>query len=214
VSFVRRPGGPLRYLLLVLTLLSTASVAAQEESGSSAGASYLALCEELSAAEAALAVRILEERAVPDAAQLEELRRLEEEARLSLYGDLMDRSALLVMLAEERLAEQSLEASRPEREREFLESRELSDREAAARKRRTVAVWGSVGTTVASFAAAFTFWYLSEVQDERYFTATSVEAALRHRTYFKLFSWASYVAAGAGIVGVGVTVPVLLRSRP
>jgi hypothetical protein len=203
--------GP-RPILIALVLLAAVCGAAQEQSGGSAGASYLLLDKQVGAAEQELAARILQEGAPLTERDLEKLQGLLEEARISLYGDLMDRSALLVMLAEESIARESLIGTRSQREKEFLESRALQEKEATARRRRSAVLWGSVGTTAASFAAAFAFWYLSEWQDERYFSAPTVEEAVRHRTYFKLFSWASYLAAGVGVIGVGVTVPVLLRS--
>ena len=192
---------------------SPEGASAGPEAPASAGTTYLLLYDEIQQAQETLSDKILGGGAV-EAADVERLSQLAEEARLSLYGDLIDRSALLLVLAEEQLAEQRLAGSGAVRTGEIMKSRELEARSAQARRRRSAGLWGSLGTSTVSFAMAFTFWYLSEWQDEQYFLAASVDDAVRHRTYFRLFSWVSYLSAGVGVVSAGISIPFLVGSRP
>jgi len=190
------------------------SGASGSDAAGSAASAYLLLYRQIHDAERALADKILGTGGAVDAADVEGLAELAQEARLSLFGDLIDRSALLLVLAEERLVQERLTASRAARVGEIMKSRELEARAADARQGRSAALWGTLGTSAASFALAFTFWYLSEWQDEQYFLAPTVDDAVQHRTYFKLFSWMSYLSAGVGVLSAGVAIPVLARRHP
>jgi hypothetical protein len=209
------PAGRLVLPILFCFLVTVLPGVSQEQNAiGPAGTSYLLLQEEIRAAERALADRILGEGGPLSAAEVEELEQLKQEARLSLYGDLIDRSALLLVLAQDQLAQELLRRSRIDRANEILQSRELEQRAAASRVRRTIGLWSSLGAAAASFTAAFTLWYLSERQDERYLAADTVDEAMRHRTNFKVLSWASYLAAGVGVLSAGVSIPVLAGRGP
>lgn len=227
--------GPLRRLALLLPLfvilagVAAAPLCAQEAGGEEAGGAgaagnpaeaatgpagtaYLLLRGEIDEAEQALARKILGAAGAVERADVERLEELSRKARLSLHGDLIDRSVLLLILAEERLARDRLADSRAHRIEEIMASRELEERAARAARGRTAALWGSLGTGAASFAAAFTFWYLSEWQDEQYFQAATLDDAVKHRTYFKVFSLMSYLSAGVGVLSAGISIPLLAGS--
>jgi hypothetical protein len=210
------PAGRLIPPIVVLCFLVTVlpGVSQEQNAPGSASSSYLPLYEEVRAAEQALADRILGEGEPLSASEVEELEKLNQEARLSLYGDLIDRSALLLVLAQDQLAQELLRQSRVDRASEILQSRELEQKAAASRVRRTIGLWSSLGTAAASFTAAFALWYLSEWQDEQYLEAETVDEAMRHRTNFKLLSWASYLAAGVGVLSAGLSIPVLAGRGP
>jgi hypothetical protein len=197
----------LRLLLLVALIGGAGGLEAQDSGGASTpaavpapsiGSQYLLLEQQIREAEGFLADRILGAAGSIGPQDVQRLSALAETARVSLYGDLIDRSALLLVLAEEALALEQHAASRATRLEEILRSRELEAQAELARRRRTAALSSSLGATAAAFATAFTFWYLSEWQDQQNFQATSIDDAVRHRRNFKLFSWVSCLAAGAG----------------
>ena len=67
--------------------------------------------------------------------------------------------------------------------------------------------------TLISFASAFTLWGLAELQDRRYFQATSIEEASLHRRLFQVFSVGSMVGATIGVVGAGVSATLYAGTR-
>jgi hypothetical protein len=71
----------------------------------------------------------------------------------------------------------------------------------------------SFNTTLVSFAAAFAFWGLGELQDRRYFESTTIEGATLHRRLFQIFSIGSLVGATVGVIGAGVTVTLYAGAR-
>jgi hypothetical protein len=80
----------------------------------------------------------------------------------------------------------------------------------AARDKRLRACFN---TTLISFAAAFTFWGLGELQDRRYFESTAIDEAALRRRLFQIFSIGSLVGATIGVVSAGVTVALYAGAR-
>lgn len=168
------------------------------------------LYEELSAglaqAEALVAGLSLQDESSVTAEQLEALRSLNRQIRGSLYSDLIDRSDLLLLLAQEQLLfhqdpqqpQSRLEGILRDSSQDVQEDKRKEDREKALR--------ACFNTTLVSFAAAFTFWGMSELQDRRYFESTAIEDARLHRRLFQVFSIGSLVGATLGVVSAGVTV--------
>ena len=175
------------------------------------------LYEELSAglaqAVALVAGISLQDESSVTAEQLEALRSLNRQIRGSLYSDLIDRSDLLLLLAQE----QSLLSRDPQQLRSRLEGilRDSSQdaQEGKRKDGRETALRACFNTTLVSFAAAFTFWGLSELQDRRYFESTAIEDARLHRRLFQVFSIGSLVGATLGVVSAGVTVTLFTRIR-
>ena len=64
----------------------------------------------------------------------------------------------------------------------------------------------SLATTVASFALAFTFWGLGEMQDQMYFQAATIDEAIVHRRFFQVFTIGSLVSTAVEVAGAGVSV--------
>ena len=68
-------------------------------------------------------------------------------------------------------------------------------------------------TTLISFASAFTLWGLGELQDRRYFQATTIEEGTLRRRLFQVFSIGSMVGAAVGAVSAGVSVTLYAGAR-
>ena len=174
---------------------------------------YEELSADLAQAEALMAGMALEDEEAPTAQQLEALRSLDLQMRGSLYTDLMDRSDLLLLLTREQMLfhrdQQELQARA---EGLLHDSRqEARDRKRSADREKVLRT--SFNSTLVSFAAAFTFWGLGELQDRRYFESTTAEEAARHRRLFQIFSIASLVGATVGVVSAGVSVTLYAGGR-
>jgi hypothetical protein len=145
--------------------------------------------------------------------QLESLVFLNRQIRGSLYSDLIDRSDLLVLLARDQMNldrdPQQLEL----RMEEILQDsrRDARNLEKAAAREKVLRT--SFNTTLISFASAFTLWGLAELQDRRYFQASSIEEATLRRRLFQIFSIGSLVGAAVGVVGAGVSVALYAGTR-
>jgi hypothetical protein len=168
------------------------------------------LYDELSAAlgqaEALVAGMALEDGTSVTEEQLEALRILNRQIRGSLYSDLIDRSDLLLLLAQEQmLFRRGPEAMQVHLEEMLRDSRE----EAHGRKRSSVrdkVLRASLTVSLVSFATAFGLWGLGELQDRRYFESTSSREAEQRRRLFQAFSIGSIVGAAVGGIGAGVSV--------
>jgi hypothetical protein len=173
------------------------------------------LYEELSAslarAEAQMADMTLQGEALITEEQLEALRFLNRQIRGSLYSDLIDRSDLLVLLIQEQMllhqVPQQLRVEGMLRARR-QDARNLK-RSAAREKLQRI----SVNMTLISFASAFTLWGLGELQDQRYFQATTIEEATLRRRLFQIFSIGSMVGTTVGVISAGVSVTLYAGAR-
>ena len=175
------------------------------------------LYDELSAgleqAEALVAGLSLQDGLSVSAEQLEALRSLNRQIRGSLYSDLIDRSDLLLLLAQEQLAFHQDPQQLQSRLEGILRD---SSQDLQAEKRkdgREKVLRACFNTTLVSFAAAFTCWGLSELEDRRYFESTAIEDARLHRRLFQVFSIGSLVGATLGVVSAGVTVTLYAGTR-
>jgi hypothetical protein len=160
-----------------------------------------------------VAAIVLQDGVVVSAEELEALITLNRQIRGSLYGDLIDRSDLLLLLAREQVRiRREMEAQQIRFDLMLLDSRQ----EERSRKRSTSreqVLRLSLATTLASFALAFTFWGLGEMQDQMYFQAATVDEAIVHRRFFQVFTVGSLVSAAVGVAGAGVAVSIFLRTR-
>jgi hypothetical protein len=139
------------------------------------------------------------------------LRFLNRQIRGSLYSDLIDRSDLLVLLIQEQMllhqVPQQLRVEGMLRARR-QDARNLK-RSAAREKLQRI----SVNMTLISFASAFTLWGLGELQDQRYFQATTIEEATLRRRLFQIFSIGSMVGTTVGVISAGVSVTLYAGAR-
>jgi hypothetical protein len=175
------------------------------------------LYEELSAslarAEAQIAGVALRGGASITEEQLQALRSLNRQIRGSLYSDLIDRSDLLLLLAQEQvLFHQDPQELQARLEGMLRDSRE-EGRERIRSTGREKRMRACFNTTLVSFAAAFTLWGLGELQDRRYFESTTIDEARLHRRLFQVFSVGSLVGATVGVVSAGVTVTLYAGVR-
>ena len=174
---------------------------------------YDELAAGLDRAEQQVAAAVLQDGVMVSAEELEALTTLNRQIRGSLYGDLIDRSDLLLLLAREQVRiRREMEAQQIRFDQMLLESRQ----EERSRKRSTSrekAFRYSLATTVASFALAFTFWGLGEMQDQMYFQAATIDEAIVHRRFFQVFTIGSLVSAAVGVAGAGVSVSFIARTR-
>jgi len=174
---------------------------------------YQELSISLAQAEALMAGMAMAGEASITEEQLEALVSLNRQIRGSLYSDLIDRSDLLVLLTQDQMnlhqdpqqlqarVEGMLDASR----------RDARNLERAAAREKVLRT--SFNMTLISFASAFTLWGLAELQDRRYFQATSVEEATLRRRLFQVFSIGSMVGATVGVVGAGLSVTLYTGTR-
>ena len=174
---------------------------------------YRELSASLEQAEALMAeITLQTDPAVTDE-QLEALQSLNRQIRGSLYSDLIDRSDLLLMLTREQI----LLHRDPQQVQARVEGMLLGSRRDALNLKRSKArekvLRTSVNTTLISFASAFTLWGLGELQDRRYFQATTIGEATLHRRLFQVFSIGSMVGAAIGVVSAGVSVTLYAGAR-
>lgn len=198
----------------LLVLVGTGFGFSQEGRATSPGDElYDELAASLDRAEARVAATVLQDGVVVSAEELEALITLNRQIRGSLYGDLIDRSDLLLLLAREQVRiRREMEAQQIRFDLMLLESRQ----EERSRKRSTSreqVLRLSLATTLASFALAFTFWGLGEMQDQMYFQAATVDEAIVHRRFFQVFTIGSLVSAAVGVAGAGVAVSFFARTR-
>ena len=195
----------MRIPALSLLILSCAVVLAFGED--SRDELYEELSTSLAQAEALVAGMALQDEAALTVEQLEALRYLNRQIRGSLYSDLIDRSDLLLLLAREQML---LRWARLEG---MLRDSRQDARNLERGSARDKVLRASFNTTLVSFAAAFAFWGLGELQDRRYFESTTIEEATLHRRLFQIFSIGSLVGATVGVIGAGVTVTLYAGAR-
>ena len=164
---------------------------------------YQELSASLEQAEALVAAVVVQDRATLSAQQLEALESLNRRIRGSLYSDLIDRSELLVLLAREQMRLGQDPRARAE---EMLRDSLMDSRNLRAGAVREKALRLSFGATLVSFAAAFSFWGLGELQDRLYFESATAEDASRRRRLFQVFSVGSVIATAVGVAGAGVSI--------
>lgn len=174
---------------------------------------YNELAAGLARAEQRVAATVLQDGVAVSAEELEALAALNRQIRGSLYGDLIDRSDLLLLLAEEQARiHRETEGKQIRFDRLLLESRQ-EERSGKRSTSREKVLRFSVPTTLASFALAFTFWGLGEMQDQLYFEAATIDQAILHRRLFQVFTVGSLISAAVGIAGAGVSVSFTARTR-
>ena len=174
---------------------------------------YRELSVSLTQAEALMAGMALEDEKAITEEQLEALRSLNRQIRGSLYSDLIDRSDLLVLLTQEQM----LLHRDPQQLQARVEGMLRDSRQDEQNTRRSTA-WGKVmrasfNTMLISFASAFTLWGLGELQDLRYFQATTIEEATLRRRLFQIFSIGSIAGATVGVISAGVSVTLYAGAR-
>ena len=200
-----------RILMMALLILGCGIVLAFGED--SRDELYEELATSLAQAEALVAGMTLQEGAAVTAEQLEALQSLNRQIRGSLYSDLIDRSDLLLLLTQEQMLfhqdPQELQVRLQGILRDSGEDAQNLKRSAARDKR----LRACFNTTLISFAAAFTFWGLGELQDRRYFESTAIDEAALRRRLFQIFSIGSLVGATIGVVSAGVTVALYAGAR-
>ena len=174
---------------------------------------YRELSISLSQAEALIAGLAMDGEAAITEEQLEALVILNRQIRGSLYSDLIDRSDLLVLLTQDRMNLHQDPLQLQARVEEMLEDSRRDARNLERGAARQKALHTSFSMTLVSFASAFTLWGLAELQDRRYFQATSVEEATFRRRLFQVFSIGSIVGAAFGVVGAGVSATLYAGAR-
>jgi len=174
---------------------------------------YRELSTSLEQAEALVAEMVLQDEASVTGELLAELQSLDLQIQGSLYSDLIDRSDLLLTLT----TEQMLFQRDPQQLQAQVEGLLLSSREQARNLRRSEVrdkvLRTCFNTTLISFASAFTLWGLGELQDRRYFQATTIEEGTLRRRLFQVFSIGSIVGAAVGAIGAGVSVTLYAGAR-
>jgi len=198
----------------LVVLAGTGIGFSQEGWVSSAGDElYNELAASLDRAEQRLAAIVLQDGVVVSAAEIEALTTLNRQIRGSLYGDLIDRSDLLLLLAQEQVRiRQETEVQQVRFDQLLLES----GQEERYSKRSTFheeAFRYSVATALTSFALAFAFWGLGEMQDQMYFQAATSDEAIVNRRFFQIFTIGSLVSAAVGVASAGVSVSFFSRTR-
>jgi hypothetical protein len=172
---------------------------------------YRQLSASLERAEGMVAASTLQGEALTGE-QMQSLVTLNRQIRGSLYSDLIDRSDLLLLLAEEQMR------IGPDTGQQLRLESILQDslRESSARERsreREKAFRSSMTTALISFALSFTFWTLGEAQDRRYFESPTIDEARHHRRLFQVFAVGSAVSAAVGVVSGGVSAMLYMQSR-
>ena len=178
----------------------------EEEPASAKDELYNELAASLTRAEQRVAASVLQDGVAVSAEELEALTTLNLQIRGSLYGDLIDRSDLLLLLSQEQVRiRRETEAKQIRFDQLLLESlqEERNGRRDASREK---VLRYSIATTLASFALAFTFWGLGEMQDQLYFQAATIDEAILHRRFFHVLTVGSLISAAVGIAGAGVSV--------
>jgi hypothetical protein len=174
---------------------------------------YRDLATSLARAEALIAELALDGEASIPEAQLDALVSLDRQIRGSMYSDLIDRSELLVLLTREQMNLHQDPQKLQTRVEEMLRGSREDVRSLEQAEARQKVLRISFNVTLVSFASAFTLWGLAELQDRRYFQATSIEEATLRRRLFQVFSIGSMVGAAVGVVGAGVSVSLYAAAR-
>jgi hypothetical protein len=198
----------------LVVLVGTGIGFSQEGRATSAGDElYNELAASLDRAEQRVAASVLQDGVAVRAEELEALTTLSRQIRGSLYGDLIDRSELLLLLAQEQVRiGQETETRQIRFDQMLLDSRQEERNSRRSISREKVLRY-SVATTLSSFALAFTFWGLGEMQDQMYFQATTTDQAIVHRRLFQVFTIGGLVSAAVGLAGAGVAVFFSTRTR-
>lgn len=206
VGRARRAGA----VLSTIFVFAAWAVFGQDGAGNGQGAAaYSVLSSRLQGAEQLLARRVMLEHGALSAEELEALRELNEEIRSSLFGDLMDRSSLLLLLAREQVQSEQGRDRRANLADTIVAELRSESRQANITRGRARAFRFSLGTGAVSFALAFGFWGLGEMQDQMYFQAATIEEAVRHRNLFRSFMIGSLAAAAVGVISSGVSLSLL-----
>jgi hypothetical protein len=181
--------------------------------GSAGDELYDELAASLDRAEQRVAAIVLQDGVVVSAEELEALTTLNRQIRGSLYGDLIDRSDLLLLLAQEQVRIFQETEVQEVRFDQILLERGQEERNERRSTFHEEAFRYSVATSLASFALAFTFWGLGEMQDQKYIQAATIDEAIVHRRFFQAFTIGSLVSAAVGVVSAGVSVSFFSRAR-
>jgi hypothetical protein len=175
----------------------------------SADARYTDLSVRLEAAEKELAAVFVEDHPTVTAGQAEALAILDEEIRSSLYGDLIDKSGLLLYLTREQMRFQQKDENRDAIVQTVIGESLAEQRREKRSNFQNKALRISMGSAVASFTLAFTLWGLGEMQDRLYFEAQTIDQAVVHRRFFQVFSIGSLFSAAVGVISSGISVYLL-----
>ena len=174
---------------------------------------YRELSTSLEQAEALMAGMALRSDLSATDEQLEALQLLNLQIRGSLYSDLIDRCDLLLMLTREQM----LFHRDPQQLQARVEGILHGSRQDALNLKRSKArqkvLRASFSATLISFASAFTLWGLGELQDRRYFEATTIQEATLRRRLFQVFSIGSMIVACMGVVSAGVSATLYAGAR-
>jgi len=200
----------LNVFFMFLVLFPSSGCAEEDRTPGQTGDSYYTeLASRLEDAGKEVSGKLLQAEGVLTTEDLQLLGSLDEEIRRSLYGDLVDRSSLLLLLAREEVRGQQRSRQQDERAEQIILASRQDRRSVEISGFRTRLLKTSLAASLTSFTLAFTFWGLGERQDRLYFEAQTIEEAVRHRAYFKTFSIISLIGAAVGVVSSGVTVTVL-----
>jgi hypothetical protein len=185
--------------LMIFVAVAAASQAQETHEGFSppiGAADYEDLAQRLEQAEAELARRVLGPVPYLTSAELQPYESLHREIQASYYGELVDRSRFLILLA--RAQTVSLAAAQPGP----LPKPPHPNLERPARI--------LLAAGVASFCLSYSLWALAERQDSLYLASSTVDEALVHRRLFQTCGLASLILAGVGTVSSGASVSLLL----
>ncbi len=194
-------------LLLLLNGFSGSAEEGLEDR--SADARYSDLSVRLEAAEQEMAAVFVQDRPAVTAEQAEALAILDKEIRRSLYGDLIDRSGLLLHLTREQMCFQQKDENQDAIAQTVIGESLAEQRREKKSSFQNKALRISMGSAVASFTLAFTFWGLGEMQDSLYFEAQTIDQAVLHRRFFQVFAIGSLFSAAIGVISSGVAVSLL-----
>jgi hypothetical protein len=198
-------------LVVALVILSWGAVLGFAEDPQDA--LYQELSTSLARAEAQIAGMTLKGDATITEEQLQALMSLNLQIRGSLYSDLIDRSDLLVLLTQEQMLLHQDPQQLQARVEEMLRGSQQDERNLKRSAARDKVLRISFNTTLISFISAFSLWGLGELQDLRYFQATTIEEATLRRRLFQVFSIGSIVGATIGVVSAGVSATLYTKTR-
>lgn len=210
-----RPIGIYAFLIAVILFLAGGifSIPAEEvpPTGQAEDELYRELAAGIEQAEALVAGIALTDGAMITGEQIEALELLNRQIRGSLYSDLIARSDLLLLLSREQVRTSQSPDQLQHRLEHMLEDSRQETLILARERSRDKVLRASLITSLASFALAFTFWGLGELQDQLYFQADTTEEARLHRRLFQVFTAGSMIGAAVGTVSAGVSVTFYLR---
>jgi hypothetical protein len=182
--------------LVIIAAVAAVCTAQGRLSPSVEAAHYEELAQRLDQAEAELAQRVLGPVPYLSRAELQSYEALHREIESSYYGDLVDRSRFLILLARV----QAVPLSPPVPEPLPRPRRPNLDRPFRI----------LLGTAAVSFCLSYSLWALAERQDSLYFASPTIEEAVTHRRLYQASGLASLILAGVGTAASGVSVSLLL----